>query len=657
MNPKEKIYELTQTLNRYRYEYYILDKPSVDDVLYDSMLRELEELEKKYPEYALPSSPTKEVGYYQKGELERIKFASPMLSLANAFSHEEVYAFHQRIIKEGFHPTYVCELKIDGIASSLFYKKGLFYLAATRGNGLEGENITENVKTINDVPQILNEELDIEVRGEVYMSTPVFNKLNDERLLKHEELFKNPRNAAGGSLRQLDPSITEQRKLNTFNYTIVNPTKYGLKSQYEALLFLEKLGFKVNPNYYHAESIEDVIAYLETWKDKRKALPYDTDGIVIKVNEFALYDEIGYTVKNPKWAIAYKFPALSVETKLLDIVYTVGRTGNITPNAVLIPVMIAGSLVQRATLNNEDFIKERDIRIGDMVVVRKAGEIIPEVVEVRKDEHHEELPPFEMISKCPICHQPLVRKENESSHYCINEKCPGRIVSSLIYFCSNSGMDIEGLGEKLVQNLYDLGYIKTILDVYHLQEHREELLKIEGLGEKSVDTLLENIEKSKDSPLDKVISALGIRFVGGKVSKLLAKEFKSLANLMNASYDDFIAVKEIGDSIASSLVAYFHDNKQLVNSLISLGINPVVQESNLDMRFKDQTFVLTGKLVGYTREEASQIIEKFGGKTSSSVSKKTNYILAGEDAGSKLEKGKQLNIRIITEEEFRKMCE
>ncbi len=657
MDMKQKIYELTEKLNRYRYEYYILDNPSISDVLYDTMLRELEELESSYPEYIMPSSPTQEVGYYEKGVLDKIKFETPMLSLANSFNYDEVRAFHNRIVKEGIRPTYVCELKIDGISCSCFYKKGIFMLAATRGNGLEGENITENVKTIKNVPRFLNKEIDIEVRGEVYMSNLVFDSLNESRQSQNLETFKNPRNAAGGSLRQLDPNITASRNLDIFNYTIVNAPSYQIKSQSEALAFLKECGFKVNPNYKHAKTIEEVIDYLEEWKDKRKTLPYETDGIVIKVNEFDLQEEIGYTVKNPKWAIAYKFPALAVETKLLDIVYTVGRTGNITPNAVLEPIMIAGSLVQRATLNNEDFITDRDIRINDTVVVRKAGEIIPEVVEVIKDARSEDSIPFKMIDNCPKCDHPLVRRPGESLHFCVNEECPGRILASLVYFASKSGMDIEGLGEKLVETLYNLGFLKTITDIYSLYKYRDELIQIEGLGNKSVDTLLDNIKESINSPLEKVISSLGIRFVGTKIAKLLAKEFKSLEGLMNVELSDLLNVKEIGESIASSVVKYFQDNKELIHQLIEIGINPKVETVILNTKFLGKTFVLTGKLESFTRDEATKIIESLGGSVTSSVSKNTDFILAGSDAGSKLEKGKKLNINIIDEDEFRKMSE
>lgn len=656
MDIKQKIYNLVEQLNKYRYEYYILDNPTVSDEYYDSLLRELESLEKMYPEYIMPHSPTQEVGYYEKGVLDKITFKVPMLSLANTFNYDEVRNFHNRIVKEGIKPTYVCELKIDGIAHNVFFKKGILTLSSTRGNGFEGENITENIKTIKTMPKMLKKELDLEIRGEVYMRNEVFESLNKARIKAGEEPFKNPRNATGGSLRQLDPEITRERELDVFDYHLVEPEKYGLKTQVEALLFMQDLGFCINPHFRHCQTIDEVIDYLEEWKDKRHTLPYATDGVVIKVNEFALYDEIGYTAKNPKWAIAYKYAALEAETKLLDIVYSVGRTGNITPNAVLEPVMIAGSLVQRATLNNEDFIKERDIRIGDTVIVRKAAEIIPEVVAVNFDKREPNAKAFVMIDRCPSCHEPLVRKDNEASHFCVNEKCEGRKIASLIYFASKSGMDIEGLGEKLIESLYSLGFLKSITDIYHLAEHREELIELEGLGEKSVDTLLENIENSKKAPLDKVISALGIRFVGNKIAKIFAKAFRSLPNLMKATYEDLIALSDIGDAIASSTVSYFKDNQDLIETLISLGINPIVEEKQSRNLFQGMKIVLTGKLEHLTREEATKMIEDLGGNVTSSVSKNTNLVVLGSDAGSKKDKALALGIKIIDENEFMEMC-
>lgn len=654
---KERIYHLTELINKYRREYYELDAPTISDFEYDSLLKNLEDLEEQFPEYAFSDSPTKLVGYVANNSFEKITFEKPMLSLADVFNYDEVREFHNRILNTGCKPSYVCELKIDGIASNIKYENGFIKLASTRGNGLVGENITENVKTIESLPKVLNEDIDIEVRGEVYMKRSVLDMHNKLRREKGEEEFKNCRNAAGGSLRQLDSRITKERKLDTFDYIVVNPEKYGLKTQVEALEFMKELGFAVNPNYQYCKTVDDIIAYLEKWETKRKELDYDTDGVVIKVNEFDLYDKIGYTVKNPKWSIAYKFPAVEVETQVLNIEFTVGRTGNITPLAILEPVMISGSLVQKATLNNEDFCTDLDLRIGDYVLVRKAGEIIPEVVSVNLNRRQDGLNPFKMIEKCPVCGSVLVRKDGESSHYCMNIDCDGRKLASLIYYASKPCMNIETLGEKLVEDLYNRGFIKGIIDIYSLKEHRDLLIQIEGLGEKSVDTLLDNIEKSKTQSLDRVIASLGIRFVGGKVSKILAKEFGSLDNLMNASFNDLIIIRDIGDAIANSVVNYFIENNDFIRKLQNIGIDPkMVKEDTSNMIFSNKSIVLTGKLETLTRDEASALIEKFGGKAASSVSKSTYMVVAGSDAGSKLTKAQALGIKVVNEEEFLEMC-
>lgn len=650
---KNKIYELTQLLNKYRKEYYELDSPTISDYEYDSLIHNLEVLENEYPEYALPNSPTKQVGYMASSQFEKVVFSKPMLSLGDIFSYDDIFAFCERINNMGFSPTYVCELKIDGIASSVTYNKGFYTLGSTRGDGSVGENITENLRTINSLPKVLEKDIDIEVRGESYMKKSVLTMLNDERKEKGLELFKNCRNAAGGSLRQLDPNVTKQRMLDSFCYTIVNPEEYGINTQIEALEFMKECGFSVNPNYKQCKDANEIIEYLKYWQENRKNLDYDTDGVVIKVNEFSLYDEIGYTVKAPKWGIAFKFPAEEVETKLLDIIYTVGRTGNITPNAVLEPVFISGSLVQRATLNNEDFCIKKDIRIGDYVVVRKAGEIIPEVVSVNLDRRVENLEPFKMIDVCPICHQKLIRKENESLHFCVNEKCDGKLIANLVYFASRPCMDIEGLGEKVVEDFYNLGYIKKITDIYYLKNHYNSLINLEGYGEKSINTLLENIEKSKANPLDRVIASLGIRFVGSKVSKILAKEFGSLDNLRIQTFESLSLVKDIGPSIANSVISFMDNNKELIQELKELGINPTMEKENKEqLLYYGKAIVLTGKLETLTRDEASDLIEQLGGTATSSVSKKTYMVVAGSDAGSKLTKALQLGIKVINEEEF-----
>lgn len=650
---KNKIYELTQLLNKYRREYYELDSPTISDYEYDSLIHNLEQLELQYPEYALPDSPTKQVGYTPSGKFEPVVFDRPMLSLGDIFNYDEVRNFCEKIYNMGIRPSFVCELKIDGIASSLTYKKGFFTLGSTRGDGSVGENITENLKTVNTLPKVLEEDLDVEVRGEVYMKRSVLERLNSERKEKGLDLFKNCRNTAGGSLRQLDPNITRERELSNFCYTLVNPENYNIHTQTDALKFMEAHGFAINPNYKLCNSVDEIIEYLEYWKEERNNLDYDTDGVVIKVNEFSLQEEIGYTVKAPKWGIAYKFPAEEVETKLLDIIYTVGRTGNITPNAVLEPVFISGSLVQRATLNNEDFCKAKDIRVGDYVVVRKAGEIIPEVVSVNLDRRENGLKPFEMIERCPICNEVLVRKENESLHFCVNEKCDGRVVANIIYFASRPCMDIEGLGEKVVEELYNLGYIRKTTDIYYLEKHKEALKQLEGYGDLSVNNLLESINKSKQNPLERVIASLGIRYVGTKVSKILAKEFGSLDGLLNATYDQLNNIRDIGPNISSSVINFMENNKELIEELKFIGINPIMEkQDNSNLLYSGKAIVLTGKLEKFTREEATTIIEKLGGSVTSSVSKKTYMVVCGSDAGSKLTKANQLGIKVINEQQF-----
>ena len=497
INVQKRIQELTKELKQYNYEYYVLDAPTVDDIEYDSKMRELESLEKEYPEFIEINSPTKQVGAYLKTDLQEIIHEVPLLSLANAFSYDELLDFDEKISKVVSNYSYVVELKIDGIASSIHYEDGLLVLGATRGNGVTGENITNNILKVNKLPKVLTEKVDLEVRGEVYMSKDVFNHLNEKRKEEGLALFANPRNAAGGSLRQLDASITKERKLEQFAYTLVNPENYNIHTQKDAMEYMKKLGFNVNPHYRHCRNIHEVIAYIEEYKDLRKTLEYETDGIVIKVNEMDLHDEIGYTVKVPKWAIAYKFPAEIVTTVLRDIIFTVGRTGIITTNAVLDPVYVGGTMVSRATLNNEDFILSRDIRIGDYVRVRKAGEIIPEVVEVDLSRRGNDLVPFEMIKTCPMCGKPISKKENEAEHYCHNPECGGRILEGIIHYASRVAMDIEGLGEKQIETLYNLGYLKDISDIYLLKNMNKKLLILKDLVKRKSKIYLKLLKNQK----------------------------------------------------------------------------------------------------------------------------------------------------------------
>ena len=657
MDIKERIKYLTNLLHRYNYEYYVLDNPTVEDVEYDSLMRELEQLEKQYPEYASENSPTQKVGDYLKNDLDEVVHQNPMLSLANAFSYDELREFDEKIRKEVNNFTYNVELKIDGIASTIHYENGLLVLGATRGNGTIGENITQNVIMINTLPKILTEPVNVEVRGEVYMSNEVFERINKERQSQNLPLLANPRNAAGGSLRQLDPNITKQRSLDHFSYTLVEPEKHNIHTQSDAMLYMKKLGFNINPHYRHCRNIEEVIEYIEEYKDKRKELEYATDGIVIKVNEFDLYDLIGYTVKTPKWAIAYKFPAEIVTTRLNNIIFTVGRTGIITPNAVLDQVYIAGTVVSRATLNNEEFIISRDIRIGDYVRVRKAGEIIPEVVEVDLTRREEHLIPFKMIDRCPICSSKLIKELNEAEHYCKNPECGGRILEGIIHFASRVAMDIEGLGEKQIEQLYSLGYLKDAADIYLLKNYQEELLQLERFGKQKVSNLINAIEKSKNQTLDKFIFGLGIRFVGAKVAKILAKKYKSIDNLRNVSLEELISIYDIGEAIGKSIIEYFNNSKNqiLLARFKKYGIDPIMEDSSTGKTFMGMTVVLTGKLETMSREEASEIIENLGRQTASSVSKNTSLVIAGPKAGSKLTKAQSLGIKIISEQEFLEM--
>ncbi len=645
---------LVKILKQYNYEYYVLDNPTVDDVTYDSLMRELKKLEALYPENVLENSPTKTVGDYLKTDLESITHEVPMMSLQDYFNFEELYEFDEKISKIESKYSYCVELKIDGIASTIHYEDGLLTLGATRGNGVTGENITKNVLMIDSLPKILPNHLSMEVRGEVFMKKSVLDALNQERENLGQPLLANCRNAAGGSLRQLDPKVTKERRLDQFAYTLVNPKKYDLHSQTEVLKFLKEIGFNVNPNYRHCNTIEEVIDVIKEFDILRKELDYATDGIVIKVNEFNLYDKIGYTVKVPKWAAAYKFPAEIAVTLLKDIIFTVGRTGIITPNAVLDPVLLAGTTVSRATLNNEDFITSRDIRIGDYVRVRKAGEIIPEVVEVDFTKRRNNLVPFKMIERCPECNMPISKGEKDAEHYCKNTECGGRILEGIIHFASRVAMDIEGLGEKQIELLYNLGYIKDISDIYQLHNYQDELLTLDRFGKKKVNNLLTAIKNSKTQDLDRFIFGLGIRFVGAKASKSLAKVYQTIDNLANAKYDDLILIDDLGDVMANSITEYFINpkNLKLLEKLKELGVNPTSPKNDNVTLLEGQTIVLTGTLEKLSRDEGNNLIEKLGGKAASSVSKKTSFVVAGPGAGSKLTKAKELGIKVLTEDEF-----
>lgn len=656
MDIKGRIKELIEIIDRCNYEYYTLDNPSLTDQEYDRYMQELISLEEKYPEYKEKYSPTTRVGGSVLAKFNKVTHQIPMLSLGNVFNEEEILRFDERVRKEAPEVEYVCELKIDGLAVSLTYENGILTRGATRGDGITGEDITENVKTVKDVPLRLKSDVSIEVRGEIYMSKSSFNKLNEEKIALGEEKFQNPRNAAAGSIRNLDSKVTAKRNLSNFIYHLPNPEDYGLATHEDALNYMKELGFTVNPNNRKVSNISELLEYINYWTVHRKELPYEIDGIVIKVNDISLQKRLGYTVKVPKWATAYKFPALEVITKLKDIICTVGRTGKITPNAILEPVRIAGSTISKATLHNEDNIINKDIRVGDFVVVRKAGDVIPEVVRPVIERRDGTEKAFVMLKECPICGSALVRKEAEADYYCVNKHCDARKIENLIHFVSRDAMNIDGMGESMIEDFYNMGYIKDVSDIYHLNQHEEELKLLEGFGNKSITNLLTAINNSKANSLEKLIYGLGIRNVGAKVAKILAFNFNNMDNLIKANLDELTHIKDIGVVIARNVVNYFNDEKniELIDKLKKIGLNmnynsALIKENDY---FKGKTFVLTGTLSNITRDEATSLIEENGGKVSSSVSKLTSAVIVGEDAGSKYNKALSLNIPIWSEEEF-----
>lgn len=655
-NVKQRIDELVKILNKASYEYYTLDNPSITDQEYDSLMDELIKLETNNPSLVRVDSPTVRIGGEVISEFKKVTHEVPMMSLGDIFNEEELIDFDEKVKKVVSNPEYVCELKIDGLSVSLIYENGKLVRAATRGDGTVGEDITHNVRTIKNVPLSLPEDIDIEVRGEIYMPLSSFEKLNEERKEKGEKEFANPRNAAAGSVRQLDSKIASERNLSTFLYHIPTPRNYNLKTQYESLEFMKELTLTVNPNIKKVNDIKEVIDYINYWDKKRKELPYDIDGIVIKVNNYKDQERLGVTAKVPKWAIAYKFPAEEVLTKLKDIEFCVGRTGKITPRADLDPVRLSGSIVRSATLNNQDYIKEKDIRIGDIVSIRKAGEIIPEVVEVKFERRTGEETPFKMIQNCPICGSKLVKKEGEVAYFCLNTDCDARNIESLIHYASRDAMNIEGFGERIVEDFYNMGYLKTISDYYTLKDSKDELMELEGFGEKSISNLLENIENSKNNSLEKLIFGLGIKHVGKKTAKILSEYYNSLDKLINTNIEELSTIPDIGDIIAKSILDYFNTEKniKLINDLKdnNVNMNYIGKEKNINELFLDKTFVLTGTLEKMTRNEAKDLIETLGGKNTSSVSKKTDVVIVGTSPGSKYDDALKLGVTIWNEDEF-----
>ncbi len=645
---------LIDVLNKANVEYYVNDNPTLSDNEYDSLMDELIKLEEKYPQLKQSNSPTTKVGNEVIAAFNKVTHPTPMFSLADVFNEDEVRDFDAKVRKEVSNPEYVCELKMDGLAVSLIYKDGKFVSAATRGNGVIGEDITHNVRTIKKLPLTLHKKVDLEVRGEIYMNKKVFNELNEKRKQENLNLFQNPRNAAAGSIRQLDSSITKERQLDIVLYHLPNTT---LKKHSETIELLKECGLPTNPNNKICKNIDEIMDYIHYWTEHRPELPYEIDGIVIKVNDLAMQKTLGYTVKYPKWAVAYKFPAETVITRLDDIVCTVGRTGQITPNAVLEPIKVAGSTIRRATLHNYQYISDKDLRIGDYVYLHKAGDVIPEVVGPVRERRVNELDPYIMIDKCPICGAKLEESASKIDLYCPNEHCSARKVNSLIHFISRGCMNIDGLGESIVEDFYNMGIIKDITDIYKLKDKKEELIELEGFGSKSVSNLLISIENSKNNSLENLLNGLGINGIGAKTAKILAKRYETMDNLMNASSEELEQIKDIGSTLSNNISNYFDNpkNRILIHELKDIGINMEYKGEKIiqDEAFTNKKFVLTGTISFLSRDELKKIIEDRGGEVSGSVSKKTDVVIAGENPGSKYDKAKSLNIPIWDEVSLR----
>lgn len=654
---QERMLELIDIINEADYNYHTLDNPTITDQEYDKYLRELFEIEEEHPEWIRDDSPTQHAGGKIIDGFEKVTHKIPMMSLSDVFSESELIAFDERIKKEGIRPQYVCELKIDGLSVSLLYEKGKLVRAATRGDGTTGEDITHNVKTIKVIPLKLKEEVDIEVRGEIFMNKKTLKELNEKRKSKNQPLLQNCRNAAAGSIRQLDSKVAAERKLDNFIYHLPNPLDYDLHTHQEALDYMKKLGFKTNPNNRLVNSIEEVLEFIAEKGELRPNLPYDIDGVVIKVNNISEQQQLGYTAKYPKWATAYKFPAEEVLTKLTDITFTVGRTGQITPNAVLEPVIVAGSTISRATLHNEDYVLEKGLKIGDIVSIRKAGDVIPEVVEAKVERRTGKEKEFIMIKECPMCNTPLVKKAGQVDYYCPNDKCPARHIEGLIHFVSRDAMNIDGLGDRIMEDFYNFKYIGNLADIYSLKEHAKDLTRLEGYGDKSVNNLLEAIENSKENSLERLIFGLGIPHVGAKTAKVLAMNFHTMDKLQASTIEDLVNIPDIGEIIAKSVVDYLNNDhhKAIIEELKDLGLNMeyLGQKIEHNEEFSGKSFVLTGTLQIYSRDEAQAKIESLGGKTVNSVSKKTSVVIVGANPGSKYTKAQELGIEIWTEEEFK----
>lgn len=655
MNEENRILFLRKELEKYSVEYYVYDNPSVSDQEYDRLMQELMALEEKHPEMYDANSPSQRIiGQVLEG-FEKVRHDSQMLSLGNVFNYEEIEEFVNRIQGSVKDAEFVVECKYDGLAMSLIYENGSFVRAVTRGDGLVGEDVSANIKTIQSIPMHIPERRHVEVRGEVYMPKKSFEELNERQKKNNQALFANPRNAAAGSIRQLDSSVCASRKLDAYWYYFQNAQDFGILTQQEALDRMRSLNFKVNPLFKVCKNTKEIWEFIQSIQEKRNDLPYEIDGMVIKLNSLSDQRTLGSTAKVPRYATAYKFPAERVQTRLLDIVITVGRTGKITPNAVLEPVRIAGTTVSAAQLHNEDMILSKDLRINDIVVVQKAGEIIPEVVSSVKERRDGSQVPYVYPTHCPVCGSRLVRLEGEAAHYCINQDCPARVVESMIHFASRDAMDIDTLGDKKIEQLHEFGFLNSIEDIYFLHEHREELLEKRGYQKKSVDKMLETIETSKKQPLALLLYGLGIRQVGKKAAAILANYFGSMNALVKADVDTLVSINDIGPITAQSIVEFFKDesNQKLIQTLKEQGLNMIQEKQEIKAsRFTNKTVVLTGTLEHYTRNEAKEILENLGANVSGSVSKKTDYVIYGTAAGSKLAKAQNLGVATMSEEEF-----
>lgn len=644
---KKRVEELTKILNDANYNYYVKDEPTITDQEYDKYMRELENIELEYPRYASKNSPTKRVGGEVIEKFEKVVRDKPMLSISDVFSEDEVRDFIRKVEDE-VSPEYVCEQKIDGLGVSLIYEAGKLVRGVTRGDGLVGEDITHNVRTIKSIPLELTKPVDIEVRGEIFMHKSTLEKLNKKREEEGKPKLQNVRNAAAGSIRQLDSKVAAERELDNFVYYLPNPSDFGIKTHLEALQFMKDLGFKINPHNKLVKNIDEIISYIEKEAETRKSLSYEIDGIVIKVNDVSIQEKLGNTAKYPRWAIAYKFPAEEVLTKLTDIIFTVGRTGRITPNAVLEPVIVMGSTIRRATLHNEEYVNAKGLKIGDIVSIRKAGDVIPEVVDAKLERRNGTEKDFKMISECPMCHEKIVKKDGNVDYYCVNPKCPKRNIEGIIHYVSRDALNIEGLGDEIVEELYNLGFVRSIVDLYSLSDKKKQIMEFDGYGEKSLNKIIDNIEASKNSSLERLLFGLGIKEIGSKTAKILASNFGSMDSLMTASMEELESIRDIGHITALSVYEYLKENKELIEKLKSLGINMKYLGKNMGLNefISGKKFVITGTIDGYGRKEIKEIIESYNGTVSESVSKNTDIVIVGSNPGSKYQDALRLNIMI-----------